>query len=69
MAIKKQTYREAITEIEEILSSIENDELDVDELAEKVNKVTLLLKFCKDKLYKTQEEVEKVLKELYGQGR
>ncbi len=69
MAIKKQTYREAITEIEEILSSIENDELDVDELAEKVNKVTLLLKFCKDKLYKTQEEVEKVLKELDGQGR
>jgi exodeoxyribonuclease VII small subunit len=69
MAVKKQTYREAITEIEEILSSIENDELDVDELAEKVNKVTLLLKFCKDKLYKTQEEVEKVLKELDGQGK
>lgn len=69
MAVKKQTYREAITEIEEILSSIENDELDVDELAEKVNKVTLLLKFCKDKLYKTQEEVDKVLKELDGQGR
>ena len=69
MAVKKQTYREAITEIEEILSSIENDELDVDELAEKVNKVTLLLKFCKDKLYKTQEEVEKVLKELDGLGK
>jgi len=42
MAIKKQTYREAITEIEEILSSIENDELDVDELAEKVNKVRMM---------------------------
>lgn len=66
MAPKKQTYREAITEIEEILASIENDELDVDELAEKVKKVTLLLKFCKDKLYKTQEEVEKVLKEMEG---
>lgn len=64
MAPKKQTYREAITEIEEILSSIENDELDVDELAEKVKKVTQLLKFCKDKLYKTQDEVEKVLKEM-----
>ena len=64
MAQKKQTYREAITEIEEILSSIENDELDVDELAEKVKKVTQLLKFCKDKLYKTQEEVENVLKDM-----
>lgn len=66
MATKKQTYREAITEIEEILTSIESDELDVDELAEKVKKVTTLLKFCKDKLYKTQEEVEKVLKEIEG---
>ena len=64
MAQKKQSYREAINEIEEILSCIENDELDVDELAEKVQKVTQLLKFCKDKLYKTQEEVEKVLKEM-----
>lgn len=62
----KQTYREAITEVEEILASIENDELDVDELASKVKKVTQLLKFCKDKLYKTQEDVEKVLKDMEG---
>jgi exodeoxyribonuclease VII small subunit len=64
MAQKKITYREAITEVEEILASIENDEPDVDELAEKVKRVTVLLKLCKDKLYKTQDEVEKVLKEM-----
>lgn len=64
MAQKKQTYRESITEIEEILASIENDELDVDELAQRVKKVTQLLNYCKDKLYKTQSEVEKVLKEM-----
>jgi len=66
MATKKQTYREAIDEVEEILASIENDELDVDELAEKVKRVTFLLKSCKEKLFKTQEEVEKVLKEMEG---
>jgi exodeoxyribonuclease VII small subunit len=66
MAQKKQTYREAIDEIEEILSNIENDELEVDDLVEKVRKVTELLKFCKDKLYKTQDEVEKALKEMEG---
>ncbi|MFA9391921.1 MAG: exodeoxyribonuclease VII small subunit [Prolixibacteraceae bacterium] len=66
MAQKKQTYREAITEVEEILASIENEELDVDDLAEKVKRVTQLLKFCKDKLYKTQEDVENVLKEMEG---
>ena len=64
--MKKQTYREAINEIEEILGNIENDELEVDDLVEKVKKVTELLKFCKDKLYKTQEEVEKALKEMEG---
>lgn len=63
---KQQTYREAISEIEEILTSIENDELEVDDLVDKVKKVTELLKFCKDKLYKTQEEVEKALKEMEG---
>ena len=64
--MKKQTYREAVNEIEEILVNIENDELEVDDLVEKVKKVTELLKFCKDKLYNTQEEVEKALKEMEG---
>lgn len=64
MAQKKQSYREAINEIEEILASIENDEMDVDELAQKVKKVTQLLNQCKEKLYKTQHEVENALKEM-----
>ena len=64
MAVKKQSYRESIEEVETILASIENDELDVDELSEKVKRVTVLLKSCKEKLYKTNEEVEKVLKEM-----
>lgn len=66
MANKKQSYRESIEEIENILTSIENDELDVDDLAEKVKRVSGLLKYCKDKLYKTQEEIENVLKEIEG---
>ncbi|HKM92455.1 MAG TPA: exodeoxyribonuclease VII small subunit [Prolixibacteraceae bacterium] len=64
MAVKKQSYRESIEEVETILASIENDELDVDELSEKVKRVSMLLKSCKEKLYKTNEEVEKVLKEM-----
>ena len=59
---KKLTDKEAISEVEEILEAIENDELDVDDLSEKVKRVTFLLNFCKEKLFKTQEDVEKVLK-------
>jgi exodeoxyribonuclease VII small subunit len=64
MATKKISYREAMAEIEDILEKIENEELDVDELAEKVKRVSLLLKTCKDKLTKTNEQVEQILKEM-----
>lgn len=64
MVTKKITYNEAISEIEEILEKIEHEELDVDELAEKVKRVSLLLKTCKDKLLKTNEQVEQILKEM-----
>ena len=64
MATKKVSYNEAMIEIEEILEKIENEELDVDELAEKVKRVSVLLKICKDKLHKTNEQVEQVLKEM-----
>ena len=64
MAVKKISYNEAMAEIEDILVKIENEELDVDELAEKVKRVSVLLKTCKDKLTKTNEQVEKILKEM-----
>lgn len=64
MAVKKISYAEAMAEIEDILEKIENDELDVDELAEKVKRVSTLLKTCKDKLTKTNAQVEQILKEM-----
>jgi len=64
MTKKKISYNEAITEVEEILQKIENEELDVDDLSDKVKRVSALIKICKEKLYKTEEEVEKILKEI-----
>ena len=64
MATKKMTYQDAVNEIDEILEKIENEELDVDELSTKVKRVSTLIKLCKDKLHKTEEEVENILKEM-----
>ncbi len=64
MAPKKLTYQEAVNEIDEILNKIENDELDVDELSAKVKRVSSLIKLCKEKLHKTEAEVENILKEM-----
>jgi exodeoxyribonuclease VII small subunit len=64
MITKKVTYQEAIDEIEEILAKIEKEELDIDELTEKVKRVSFLLKTCREKLKQTNEEVEKILGEM-----
>jgi exodeoxyribonuclease VII small subunit len=53
-----------MNEIEELLAKIESDEPDIDDLAEKVRRVATLIRFCRDKLTKTSEEVEKILGEM-----
>lgn len=64
MTNKKPTYKEAVKEIEEILDKIENNGLDVDDLSKNVRRVAELLRFCKDKLHKTEEEIENILKSI-----
>jgi len=61
MAKKEISYDEAVTEIEDILEKIEEGELGVDELARKVGRVTELLKICRDRLYKTEETIDRIL--------
>ena len=63
MTKEKISYNEAVTEIESILQRIEEDKLDVDELAEKVSRVTDLLKICRDKLHLTEKQIGKILDE------
>ncbi|ASB48141.1 exodeoxyribonuclease VII small subunit [Alkalitalea saponilacus] len=64
MSKKKLKYSEAIAEIEEVLEQMENEELDVDDLSEKVKRVSELIRLCRDKLTKTEDEVVKVLNEI-----
>lgn len=61
MTKEKISYSEAVTEIEAILQKIEEGKLDVDELAEKVSRVTDLLKICRDKLHLTEKQIGEIL--------
>lgn len=63
MTKEKISYAGAVAEIESILQKIEEGKLDVDELAQKVSRVTDLLKICRQKLYRTEEQVGKILDE------
>ncbi|MBK5203793.1 MAG: exodeoxyribonuclease VII small subunit, partial [Prolixibacteraceae bacterium] len=58
MKNEKMTYKNAVSEIDDILGKIENEELDVDELSQRVKRISQLIKFCQDKLHKTETEVE-----------
>ncbi len=62
----KMNYTEAIEELERIVEEIENGDISVDELSEKVKRASKLIRLCKTKLTKTEEEVSKVLKEIEG---
>lgn len=61
MAKKEASYTESIKELEKILDKIENDNIDVDVLTQEIKKASELIKKCKDKLYKTDEEIKKIL--------
>ena len=58
------SYQDAITEIESILEKMENKELDVDVLSFQIKRVSQLIKLCREKLHKTEQEVEKILDEM-----
>ena len=61
MAEKNFSYNEAIQEIEEILFEVENKDVDIDELSDKVKRVSFLINACKNKLLKTEEQIDKIL--------
>lgn len=64
MEKKEITYTQAFDELKEIASQLENDDVAVDELTEKLERASKLMKICKDKLKKTEEEVNKTISEL-----
>ena len=55
-------YEEALKELETIVRRMEANELDIDTLSTELKRAQELLRLCKDKLTKADEEVKKVLK-------
>ena len=49
------------------MNEIETEEVDVDKLSEKVKRLSVLIKKCKAKLHKTEEEVQQIIDDLVEQ--
>ena len=58
---KELKYEAAFVELQAIVRKMENDELDIDQMAEQLKRAQELIKLCKDKLTKTDEEIKKIL--------
>ncbi len=64
MGQKETTYTAAFEELQMIVRDIESGDIGVDELSEKVKRASVLIAICKDKLFKTEDDVNQILKEL-----
>lgn len=60
------TYEKAYSELQQIITDIENDEVSIDLLSVKVKRAAELIDFCKNKLSSTELDVQKILDGLKG---
>ena len=60
---KTEQYSDAMARLEKIVSQIDNNELEIDVLAEKIKEANGIIAFCSDKLTKADKEIEKLLSE------
>jgi exodeoxyribonuclease VII small subunit len=56
-------YEAAFAELQTIVRRMENDELDIDQISEQLKRAQQLIKFCKNKLTQTEEDIKKILAE------
>ncbi len=58
------SYEAAFEELENIAQAIENDEISIDLLSQKVERAAYLVQFCQDKLRKADEDVKKIMEQM-----
>lgn len=54
-------YEDAVRQLETIVDKLESNELGIDELSTELKKAQQLIKLCKEKLTKTDNEIKKLL--------
>ncbi|WP_276816529.1 exodeoxyribonuclease VII small subunit [Segatella maculosa] len=64
MAKEEIKYEEALDWLERIVKQMENDELDIDVMGEQLKQAQKLIKLCKDKLTKADNEIKRILEKI-----
>jgi exodeoxyribonuclease VII small subunit len=58
---KEITYEEALIQLKEIVSKLEMKQVKIDDLARTVKEAKQLVDFCREKLDKTESEINKII--------
>jgi exodeoxyribonuclease VII small subunit len=58
--MEEMKYEEAVHQLEEIVQKMENGEYSIDEIAVQLQTAQRIIKLCKDKLTKTEQEIQKI---------
>ncbi|MBB1538783.1 MAG: exodeoxyribonuclease VII small subunit [Prevotella sp.] len=61
MAKENIKYEEAVSQLEQIVANLEEGGLNIDELSSELKKAQKLIILCKQRLTKTDEEIQKIL--------
>jgi exodeoxyribonuclease VII small subunit len=52
------TYAQALQEVQTIVQSLQEGQIGIDELSEQLSRAAKLIKFCREKLRQTEQEVD-----------
>ncbi len=65
MATEKQVgYAEALAELESILNELESEDVDVDTLAQHVQRASALIELCRERIGSARLRIEEVVTQL-----
>ena len=56
--MENTTYSDAMARLEEIMGKIQGGRVDIDQLTGLLKEAQELVKFCRDKIYKVDEEIK-----------
>ena len=59
--MQQMKYEETVSRLEEIVKKMENDELDIDQMAQQLKEAQQLIKLCKDRLTKVDADIKAVM--------
>lgn len=61
---QEPTYTEAFEELEKIVREMEQVEISIDQLDQRLKRAAYLVKLCREKLYETEKNVQEILEDM-----